>query len=107
MFSFRESSILIIKYVFRFFLLVAKLYKSVLQIIYLNSKHLRFLSSVDIGDFLQWYILKDKFYLFPFFQMFFWSVNFTSWDFLSQHVLDMTMFYLRVFSIGINFSKFY
>ena len=52
MFSFRESSILIIKYVFRFFLLVAKLYKTVLQIIHLSSKHLRFLSSVDIGDFL-------------------------------------------------------
>ena len=29
--------------------------------------------------------------------MCFWSVNFTSWDFLSQQVLDMTIFYLRVF----------
>ena len=52
MFSFRESSILIIKYVFRFFLLVDKLYKTVLQITHLSSKHLRFLSSVDIADFL-------------------------------------------------------
>ena len=50
-FSFRESSILTINYVFSFFL-VFKLYKSGLQTIHFNSDHLRFLGSVVIGGFL-------------------------------------------------------
>ena len=50
-FSFRESSILTINYVFSFFL-VFKLYKSGLQTIHSNSDHLRFLGSVVIGGFL-------------------------------------------------------
>ena len=50
-FSFRESSILTIKYGFSFFL-VSKLCKAGLQIIHLNWSHLRFLGSVDIGGFL-------------------------------------------------------
>ena len=50
-FSFRESSLLTINYIFSFFLLF-KLCKSGLHIIHLNSDHLRFLRSVDIGGFL-------------------------------------------------------
>ena len=47
-FSFTESSILSIKYVFSFFL-VFKFYNSGLQIIHLDLNHLRFLGGVDIG----------------------------------------------------------
>ena len=66
----KESSVLTIKYFLSFFL-VFKLYKFCLQIIHLNSDHLRFLGSVDIRGFLWWYNLKDKFELLVNFQMFF------------------------------------
>ena len=50
-FSFMESSILNIKHVFSSFL-VFRLYRFGGQIIHLNSDHVRFLGSVDIGGFL-------------------------------------------------------
>ena len=43
----------------------------VLGFIHLISDHLRFLGSVDIGGYLEWYILKREFCLLVFFQMFF------------------------------------
>ena len=70
MFSFKESLIVPVKYFFRF-LLVSKLCKSDLQVIHLNSDHLRFLDSVNIGGSLSWHILKNRFQLLVFFQMFF------------------------------------
>ena len=68
LFSFKESSILTIKYVFQLFL-VFKMYKSGLQVIHLNSDNLIFLGSVDIGAFLQWHNLKVHFSLLVIFQM--------------------------------------
>ena len=52
-FPYTESSMLTIKHVFSFFW-------SGLQVVHLNSIHLRFLSSVDVGGFLLLHILKDK-----------------------------------------------
>ena len=50
LFSFRESWILTVKYDFGSYLVV-KLYKSGLEIIHLNSDHLRFLDSVKYWRF--------------------------------------------------------
>ena len=59
MFSFWESSIVPINYVFSFFL-VFKFYKSGLQTIHLNSDHPRFLGSVDLEVFYSGIFLKKN-----------------------------------------------
>ena len=102
--SFKKSLILTIKYTFSLFL-VFRLYKSGLQVRHLNSNHLIFLGSVDIGGTLQWYVLKNKVLLYVIFQMFLyfiWSVNCVSLDFISQDILDMEYFLFESFQYWIN-----
>ena len=101
-FSFMESSILIIFYIFSF-CLVFKLYKSSLQILHLISGHFTFLGCVDIGGYLvvtcfeSWILAPAHFS-----DVFMWPVNCTCQACLSYHILDMDNVLLRAFSIGIN-----
>ena len=101
-FSFMESSILTIFYIFSF-CLVFKLYKSSLQILQFISDNLIFLGSVDIGSYLivaifeRWILTLAHFsdvfsdletiHVRPVYHSIFWA-----W----------TMFDLRVFSIDIH-----
>ena len=78
-FSFMESSILTIFYIFSFWLFI-KLYKSSVQILQIISDYLIFLGSVDIGGYLivasfeRWIIIT----LANFSGVFFWPVNYIS-----------------------------
>ena len=88
-FSFMESSILSIIYVFTFFLLF-KLYKSSLKIILLISDHLIFLGSVDTGGYLvvtyfeRWILV-----LAHFSDVFFWPRNCRCQAGILCHILDI------------------
>ena len=90
-FSFMESSILTIFYIFSF-CLVFNLYKSSLKILQFISGHLIFLGSADIGGYLivalfeRWILT-----LAHFSDVFFWSVNCTCQTCISSHVLGMGM----------------
>ena len=59
-FSYTKSSILNIKYIFSFSWSLDCTSLVCMQVIHLNSVHLRFLGSVDIGAFLYLQFLKDK-----------------------------------------------
>ena len=50
----------------------------------------RFMASVDIGDFSCWDIKKGQFqFLVTFLAVFFWSVNCTNQVCISSHILNM------------------
>ena len=59
-FSYTKSSILNIKYIFSFSWSLDCTSLVCMQVIHLNSVHLRFLGSADIGAFLYLQFLKDK-----------------------------------------------
>ena len=88
-FSFLESSVITIFYIFSF-CLVFKLYKSSLQNLQFISGHLRFLGSVDIGAclivalFERWTLT-----LAYFSDVFLWTVNCTCQVCISYHILGM------------------
>ena len=74
---------------FRLFL-VCKLYNSGLQIMTFTLDHLRFVVSVDIGDFQQLGYQEGSVSVFSYiFSCFFWSVNCTNQVCMSSHILDM------------------
>ena len=56
----------------------------------LISDHLRFMTSVDIGDFSFWDIKKSQFqFLVTFLAVFLWSVNCTNHFYISLRILTI------------------
>ena len=102
LFSFMESSIITVFYMFSF-CLVFKLFKSTLQILQFISGHLMFLVSIDIAGclivalFERWILTLSHFS-----NAFFWRGNLHVRSVYYPIFWAWTMFHLRFFSIDIH-----